>query len=279
MTVVTLTSDFGAADGYVGVMKGVILSIAPEARLVDLSHQLPPQDVRRAAFLLATAVPFFPPGTVHLAVVDPGVGTSRRPIALQTPQARFIGPDNGVLSYVLSEAEEWEAVELSDPAYFLPHVSSTFHGRDVFAPAAAHLAAGVSLERLGLPLTDPVVLPLPRLMIGSGRVEGEVLYADRFGNLVTSVGRMCWEGDQLVLVPAFRRETSPPLRIKAATARVNLAGRVLRGIGRTYGEAGVGEPASLVGSAGFLEVAVRRGNARERLGARPGDPVEVCWEG
>ncbi len=146
MTILTLLTDFGTEDEYVGVMKGVILSIAPEVRLVDLSHQIPPQDVRRAAFLLTSAVPYFPPDTVHLAVVDPGVGTERRPLAVRTPVGTFVGPDNGLFSWVLTRVPEWTAVE---PAYRLPLVSSTFHGRDIFAAGGAHLAAGVPLERLG----------------------------------------------------------------------------------------------------------------------------------
>ena len=143
MTILTLSTDFGTEDEYVGVMKGVILSIAPEVRLVDLSHQIPPQDVRRAAFLLMNAVPYFPPDTVHLAVVDPGVGTERRPLAVRTPAGTFVGPDNGLFSWVLARVPEWGAVEIREPAYRLPLVSSTFHGRDIFAPAAAYLAAGV----------------------------------------------------------------------------------------------------------------------------------------
>jgi S-adenosylmethionine hydrolase len=278
MAIVTLTTDFGVTDGYVGTMKGVILSIAPEARLVDLSHQVPPQDVRRAAFLLYAAAPFFPPGTVHLAVVDPGVGTRRRAVALQIPHGCFVGPDNGLFTYVLGEAAEWTAVELADPAYHLPIVSETFHGRDLFAPVAAHLAAGVSLEELGPSVVDLVALPLPRLAVGPDGVEGEVLHADRFGNLVTSVGRLRWEGAQLSLTPAFRREPLPPVRVSPGNAQVKLAGRALVGIRRTYGEVGVGELLALVGSAGFLEVAVCQGSAAAELGARPGERVCVHFQ-
>jgi len=277
VTVITVTTDFGTADGYVGAMKGVMLSIAPHVRLVDLSHQVPPQDVALAAYLLYTVAPFFPPNTVHLAVVDPGVGTRRRAIALRTPQGTFVGPDNGLFTYVLAEARQWAAVELSNPDYCLPHVSSTFHGRDLFSPAAAYLAAGIPLQALGPPVTDPVTLPLPHLEIGRGQVEGEVLHADRFGNLITSVGRLRWDGDDLVLIPAFRRDLSPPVRIPAMTARIELAGQALVGIQRTYGEVALGELLALVGSEGFLEVAVRQGNAQETVGARRGYLVRVCF--
>jgi len=269
-----LTTDFGTADGYVGVMKGVMLSIAPGVRLVDLSHEVPPQDVRRAAFVLYTAVPFFPPDTVHLAVVDPGVGTDRRAIAVQVPQGFLVGPDNGLFTYVLAEAEEWRAVELRDPAYRLPQVSGTFHGRDIFAPAAAHLARGVPMERLGPPVPDPVLLPLPRLEVREDRLEGEVLYIDRFGNVVTSIGRLRWAGNGLVLDAAFRR-AAPPLRLAAAGAVVKVGGRTIHGVRRTYGEVAVGESLALVGSTGFLEIAVRQGDAARTLGVRPGDPITL----
>ncbi|MBC7228701.1 MAG: SAM-dependent chlorinase/fluorinase [Thermoflexales bacterium] len=274
MPVITLLTDFGTEDEYVGVMKGVILSIAPGVPLVDLSHRIPPQDVRRAAFLLANAVPYFPPDTVHLAVVDPGVGTERRPLAVRTPTGTFVGPDNGLFSWVLAEVPEWTAVEIRELAYRLPRVSSTFHGRDIFAPAAAHLAAGVPLEGLGPRVEDPVVLPPPRLEIRAGVLEGEVLYADRFGNLVTSIGRFRWEGGDLRLAPAFR-PASGERTVGAAAARVVLAGAELRGIRRTYGDVPVGELLALVGSSGFLEIAVRQGSAAAVLGAAPGTPVTV----
>ncbi len=277
MPILTLLTDFGTEDEYVGVMKGVILSIAPGVHLVDLSHQIPPQDVRRAALLLSNAVPYFPPDTVHLAIVDPGVGTERRPLAIHTPLGMFVGPDNGLFSWVLAEVPEWVAVEIRDPAYRLPRVSFTFHGRDIFAPAAAHLAAGVSPERLGPRVEDPVMLPLPRLEIGAGVLEGEILYADRFGNLVTSIGRLLRAEDALMLVPAFRPGKGPLSMFSAETARVVLAGTELRGIRRTYGEVAVGEPVALVGSSGFLEIAVRQGSAATVLGAAPGTPVKVLW--
>ncbi len=274
MPILTLLTDFGTEDEYVGVMKGVILSIAPHVRLVDLTHQIPPQDVRRAAFLLSNAVPFFPPDTVHLAVVDPGVGTARRPLAVRTPVGTFVGPDNGLFSYVLAEVPHWGAVELRNPAYRLRYVSSTFHGRDIFAPAAAHLAMGAPLEALGPPVTDPQRLPLPYLELGDGWLEGEVLHADRFGNLVTSIGRLRWEGGRLLLVPAFR--PNPPRYALSATAvRVVAAGLELPGIRRTYGEVPSGSPLALVGSSGFLEIAVREGSAAEQLGLRVGDRVRL----
>ncbi len=276
MPILTLLTDFGTEDEYVGVMKGVILSIAPNIRLVDLTHQIPPQDVRRAALLLSSAAPFFPPDTVHLAVVDPGVGTERRPLAVRTPVGTFVGPDNGLFSYVLAEVPQWAAVELRNPAYWLPRPSFTFHGRDIFAPTAAHLAAGAPLETLGPPVADLKGLPLPRLEMGDRWLEGEILYADRFGNLTTSIGRFWWEKDHLVLVPAFRTSAARLRRaFPAAAARVVAAGLELQGVRRTYGEVPSGSPLALIGSHGFLEIAVREGSAAEQLGLRAGDRVQL----
>lgn len=274
MPIVTLTTDFGTADGYVGAMKGVILSIGPDVRLVDITHDLPPHDVRRGAFVLLSVIPYFPPDTVHLAVVDPGVGTERRAIAVATAHGFLVGPDNGLFTYVLAEAGEWTAVELAGGRYALPQVSSTFHGRDLFAPAAAHLATGLPLERLGPHVSDPMFLPLPRLQAAEGAIEGEVLYVDRFGNVVTSIGRLRWEGRMLGLEPAFGADV-PLLRIAASKAEVSVGGAVLRGIRRAYGEVAPGEPVAVVGSVGFLEVAVREGNAARRLQVAPGEPVTV----
>lgn len=276
MPVLTLLTDFGTEDEYVGVMKGVILSIAPDVRLVDLSHQIPPQDIRRAAFLLMNAVPHFPPNTVHLSVVDPGVGTERRPVAIRTPAGTFVGPDNGLFSWALAKVPDWTAVEIREPAYRLPLVSSTFHGRDIFAPAAAYLAAGVPLEKLGPRVEDLVWLPPPRLEIGDFGVEGEILYADRFGNLVTSIGYLEWGEDTLALVTAFGPR-GDGRRFPARVAGVVAGNAELLGIRRTYGEVAVGEPLALVGSNGFLEIAVRQGSAAAALGAGPGTPVTLLF--
>jgi S-adenosylmethionine hydrolase len=275
MGIITLTTDFGASSGYVGVMKGVILSIAPQARLVDLTHAVPPQDVRFAAYELYAAVPFFPDGTVHLVVVDPGVGTERRAIAVHTPGAVFVGPDNGLFTYALTEAERWRAVELASRSYRLPQVSATFHGRDVFAPAAAHLAAGVSFDDLGPAVTDPILLAQPRLEIDRTRLAGEVLHVDRFGNLITSIGRLRWQGGQLTVIPAFRPQSVPKARFPAARVHVRVADQELKGVHRTYGDTPAGEVVALVGSGGFLEIAVSQGSAAQRLDLRSGAPVEI----
>ncbi len=276
---VTLTTDFGTADGYVGAMKGVILSIAPDARLVDISHEIAPQDVRQAAYVLYTAHPFFPSHTVHLVVVDPGVGSARRPIGLRTPRGTFVGPDNGVFSYVMAGEQVEALVELANPRYRLSQVSHTFHGRDVFAPAAAHLAAGAPIKALGPPVRDPVAFPPPRLEVASDGVTGEVLHTDRFGNVITSIGLLAWSGDTLSLKKARGRKqearNGERTRFEAGDVTIVVGGQEIAGVHRAYAEVEPGEVLALVGSEGHLEIAVREGNAAERLGLRPGDTVAL----
>lgn len=237
-------------------MKGVILSICPSARLVDLTHDLPAQDVLGGALALESAVPFFPASSVHLAVVDPGVGTARRAIAIRTEGRYLVGPDNGLLTLALG-SEAWTAVSLTASEYRLPDVSRTFHGRDIFAPAAAYLAAGVPMERLGPPIADPVLLALPGCHLDGGALRGEVLDADRFGNLVTSI-------------PAARLETLPG----RGAVVVEVSGRKL-GIVGSYDQGEKGTPAVIVGSTGRIEVFVKAGSARDVLPARRGTAVRV----
>jgi hypothetical protein len=275
--VITLTTDFGLADGYVGTMKGVMLGIASEAQMVDISHHISPQGVREAAYVLYTAYSFFPSWAVHLVVVDPGVGSARRAIAAQSSHGVFVGPDNGVFSYVMAEEEVEAVVELANPRYHLSAVSRTFHGRDIFAPAAAHLAAGVPIDDLGPQVVDPVLLPLPKLEIGERTAAGVVLHTDHFGNAITSIGRLLWRGDTLSLIPAFRRESREHARFPAGEASVTVAGRQLHGLHGTYADVPRGDLLALVGSEGHLEIAVREGSGADRLALKPGDPVELRW--
>jgi S-adenosylmethionine hydrolase len=267
---ITLTTDFGTADGYVGTMKGVILGIAPKARLVDLSHEVASQNVRQAAFVLLAAYPFFPAHTIHLVVVDPGVGSARRAIALRTPAGTFVGPDNGVFSYMMAREPVEALVELADPCYRLPCVSHTFHGRDIFAPAAAHMAAGVPIANLGPIVSAPITLPLPRLEVAATSIVGQVLHIDHFGNVVTSIGRLRWGDDDLLLEPAFGKAKG---RVVAVNARVEVAGQEIAGVHRAYARVAPGEALALVGSSGYLEIAVREGSAARALGVRPDDEV------
>lgn len=275
--IITLLTDFGEADGFVGVMKGVILGIAPQVRFVDLSHLIHPQDIRQAAFVLMTAVPFFPDGTVHLVVVDPGVGSRRRPIAVRTSDAYFVAPDNGVLSYVLAQAENYETVELSDHRYRLSEVSHTFHGRDLFSPAAAHLAAGLPLEELG-PECDLLHLETPRLRIDSNHIEAEVLNVDHFGNLRTSVLKLTWEDDTtLLLQPIFGRDQNRTelIRIHAPDAHTNCGSLKIEGISVTFSDVEIGEAVAFVGSEGGLEIAINQGSASRAHNIKRGDLVSL----
>lgn len=279
MGIVTLTTDFGLADGYAGVMHGVIQVICPGVAVIDLSHQVSPQDVRGAAYLLYAAYSYFPADTVHCVVVDPGVGTSRRAIAVETPRGRFVAPDNGVLSYVLAREPVTAAVNLTNPRYHLAFVSRTFHGRDLFAPVAAHLACGVPLTNLGEPVARLVAFPVPGISVRpGGALSGQVIHVDRFGNLITSIGQLLWRGDDLLAQPAFSTSgdedgalwSSPFLAIEA---RVRVGGRCIEGIRPTYGDAPAGGLLALVGSVGHLEIAVAGGSAAQTLGTGVGGEV------
>jgi S-adenosylmethionine hydrolase len=241
--VITLLTDFGTADGYVGEMKGVLLAGAPDATLVDITHEIPAQDVEAARLTLARVWRRFPAGTVHLVVVDPGVGTDRAALAVASDERFLVGPDNGVLSPALLITGS-RVVRLDTPA----NASSTFHGRDVFAPAAARLAAGVAIETLGSPVSQPRVrrTPEPR-RTGDGALLGEVISIDRFGNAITNLVGM-------------------------RTGAVETAGLSLP-LRRTYGEAPVGGPVAIVGSSGLIEIAVRDGNAARVLHLTRGTAV------
>ena len=254
---ITLLTDFGTADGYVAAMKGVIASIAPETIVDDAAHDIPPGDVDAAAFALARYWRLYPPGTVHVVVVDPGVGTGRRAIAARVDGRFCVAPDNGVLSRVLDEVPAEAIVSIENPALRRDVVSATFHGRDIFAPAAAHLARGTALDAFGPPVDDPVLLPIPRPeRLGRG-IRGHVVAVDRFGNLITNV-----RGDWV-----------------DAGARVVVAGRDVGPLRRTYADAPPGGVLALVGSTGFVEISVHGGNAAQELAAGRGTIVTIGEEG
>jgi S-adenosyl-L-methionine hydrolase (adenosine-forming) len=253
--IITLLTDFGLSDPYVGIMKGVILSIHPEARLVDISHEIYPGAVRQAAILLEETYPFFPPGTIHLTVVDPGVGSGRRPIGLKAMDQVFVGPDNGVFSALLRARDRCSVVHLTEEMFFLPSLSHTFHGRDIFAPVAAHLARGVDLPEMGPPVNDPGCLDLPTVLINEQYLRGEVTRLDRFGNIITNI-------------PAHTFESwMAGNRILVTVGRLSL-----ETIGRTFSDVAQGRAVALVGSSGHLEIAVNLGRASDRLGVS-GDRV------
>ena len=242
--VITLLTDFGTADGYVGEMKGVVLSGAPDAVLVDIAHDVAPQDVDGARLAVARYWRRYPEGTVHVVVVDPGVGSGRAAIAVESAGRYLVGPDNGVLSPALL-LPAVRVVTLPLP----PRAAPTFHGRDVFAPAAARLASGAAIDELGHPTMDPVVRRTPvARQLDDGTLAGEVITVDRFGNLVTNL-----------------------VGVRAGT--VSVAGRVVGGLARTYADAPAGELVALVGSTGLVEIALRDGSAARALGVGRGTPV------
>ena len=254
MAVITLTTDFGTRDTYVAEMKGVILSITRDVHVVDITHEVTPHDVLEGALALEAAARRFPVATIHVAVVDPGVGTARRGLAVVSRDQMFIGPDNGLFTPFLG-GQGWRAFELRAAEFRETEVSHTFHGRDIFAPAAAHLARGVEPERLGPPVTDPVRLRWPEVRVSEDKVGGAVVHVDRFGNLVTSI-----HADAIASL--------------GSGVTVRVAGRSLPLV-RTYSDLGGRDLGALVGSSNRLEIAVNTGSAAKALRAGPGTAVVV----
>jgi S-adenosylmethionine hydrolase len=257
-SIITLLTDFGTEDHYVAAMKGVILSISPHCRLIDITHQVTPHDSREGAYILANAYSYFPKGTIHLAVVDPGVGGARKPLLIVTPNYSFVGPDNGLFTMVTRKESVEQIIALDKQKYHLPKVSTTFHGRDIFAPVAAHLSLGVKPSALGHKIDSVSPLGFEEPFIRHEKLLGEILHVDTFGNLVSNIdeGRLS----------QFTRGRSFVIR----------AGRkTIRGLQKGYWEGKKGEPIALFGSGGFLEISVREGNAQKALKVRRGDPVEI----
>lgn len=276
--IITLLTDFGLSDAYVGTMKGVLLSICPTAQLVDLTHTVEPQNIRQAAYLLMTAFRHFPPDTVFLVVVDPGVGTVREPIAVETNYGIYVAPNNGVLSYVLPNVRVQHAVVLENADYRLPGVSATFHGRDIFSPAAAHLANGVPVTKLGPVLPEFVKLDDPVLALSPNQIRGEVLHIDHFGNIITSIGHLTWtETHTLQLAPRFGSQQAEQLDLNTETCIITIGTYTLPTIRPTYGTVAPGELMALVGSSGQLEIGINQGSAANRLTVRLGDPILLTF--
>jgi len=255
---ITLITDFGDGSPYVAAMKGVILGINPDARLLDLSHRIPPQDVRHAAFFVGAAIPYFPREVLHVIVVDPGVGTERALFYVEVGAHRLLVPDNGCWTGLArAVAEPPTVIRLAEPRYWRPEVSATFHGRDILAPVAGHVSRGLDARSLGPPAREWVTLEVPPPTLGPDRLAGEVVFVDDFGNLLTNI-----PGDA---VTAWRDRA----------VRITVAGHEIPRRVRTYGEAEPGTLVALVSSSGMLEVAVSHGSAATQLGARVGAPVEV----
>jgi len=259
--IITLTTDFGLSDPYVAMMKGVILSINPSARLVDVTHQIGTGSISQAALLIRETFPYFPEGTVHLAVVDPGVGSDRRLIALQAGAHFFVGPDNGLFWPVFQDFGGAKAVHLTQRRYFLPSITQTFHGREIFAPVAAHLSLGLSLESLGPYIPDLATLTVPQPFVKEGVLCGQIIRVDNFGNLVTNIPSR----DLLNFL-----ESGPP-RIKAGKL-------LIRKLSRIYADCEEGEPLALINSSNLLEIAVNLGRASEYIGLKNGEIVGTLVE-
>lgn len=255
--VITLTTDFGYQDPFVGIMKGVIAAINPQVQVIDLSHGVPAQDVMAGALILQHSIPYFAAGTIHVVVVDPGVGAARKPILIAHAGSYFIGPDNGVMSLALDRNPPESIVELTNANFHLQHVSKTFHGRDIFAPVAAHLSLGVPSTEFGKPLDTLVHLFVPPIVRGETRLDGEIIYADSFGNLFTNIREHDLTG--------LARER----------LQVELVGIPIGKLVATYAGVGAGEFACLINSWGLLEIAINRGNVMQRTGAKIGDQVTV----
>ena len=269
--IITLTTDFGTRDSYVGAMKGVILDIAPDATIVDVSHEVERHNIREAAYALATASRFFPPHAIHVAVVDPGVGSSRRPLALCTPRGTYISPDNGTLTHVLNgfgqvshttktgnipayakTPESCIAYELDRPGFWLPQVTRTFHGRDIFAPSAAHLANGANVSEMGAVVESIAYLPESARYFDNGTVTGSVVHSDIYGNLITNI----------------------PSDVLGNEPEIHVLGHTISGLNDSYQES-VGGLMAIIGSQDTLEIAVGEGDARTFLNASVGDRVVV----
>ena len=263
MTVITLTTDFGTGDHEAGVLKGVIWTIAPLVQIADLSHDIKPHDILEAALLLWRAAPYFPDGTIHVTVIDPGVGTPRRGIAAHLGSQYFVGPDNGLLSLLMVRAEgdndKLSFVHLDKSKYWLPEVSNVFHGRDIFAPIAAHLASGTPLSSLGTSINDPVRIEIPMPARISKGWLGQVIHIDHFGNLSTNLNV---------------RHLNPTKEVT-----VKIKGEQIAGLVSTFGERPIGTLVALLDSSGSIAISVVNGNAAQVLNAGVGDEIEVLFDG
>lgn len=261
MSIVTLTTDFGEGDYACGLLHGVVWSISPDAEIVDLTHSIPRQDVLAGAMLMKRCLPFFPPGTVHVCVVDPGVGTRRRPIAASLGDQFFVGPDNGLVTLAANscrqDKKQLEYVYLNNPVYWLENVSTIFHGRDIFAPAAAHLANGIDLMDMGTRIYDPILIEVPEPIKNGGGFIAQIIHIDHFGNMSTNL-------------PASM--LTDPKNVRVTAGRSNI-----EGISSTFGDKNPSEIVAIIDSSDFLSICVVNGSAEKTLNLKVGSPVDVRW--
>jgi S-adenosylmethionine hydrolase len=266
-SIVTLTTDFGLYDPFVGIMKGVMLGINPAIRFIDISHQIEPQNIIQAYYILNFSYKYFPLGTIHVSVVDPGVGSTRRAILVESKDCCFVGPDNGIFSFIFTlspftskERDGLRVIELTETKFFLPSVSHTFHGRDIFASVAAHLTRGVNPLEFGKPIHNPVTLNIPEPDIQEGKIQGEVIYIDRFGNLITNVSAPYFyllkgEGKEFQQIFIKNLIINPPCK--------------------SYSDAEDLKPSSLFNSWGLLEIFIKNSNAGRELGVKKGEGITI----
>lgn len=257
-SIITLTTDFGTKDGYVAVMKGVILNINPETLIVDISHEIPHHDIVEARYIVERTYGYFPEKTIHLAVVDPGVGGTRRPILIITERYMFIGPDNGIFGFVLHKERVQKIIELTNSKYFLGPISNTFHGRDIFAACAGYISLGLRPERLGPEIDSIMQLPDEEPVIKDNGILGRIKHVDRFGNLISNI-----------------RKADLEKLMKKGSVEILVGNKVLRGIRDTYSSVSPGELLALIGSTDCLEIAVNMGNASDKLSLKRGDQIIV----
>ena len=262
MSIITLTTDFGLSDAYVAIMKGAILCVNPDVRIIDISHNIKAGHIAHAGYMLKDACPFFPKGTIHVAVVDPGVGSARRPVIVVTDDYLFVGPDNGIFWPIMTTCDPSEIIHLTKPEFFLSAISNTFHGRDIFAPVAAHLSKGVEPREMGFVIKDPVRLEIKAPRKKGNILFGEVIRVDHFGNIITNISKK--------VLGRFLKGSKPV--IKAGDL-------IIRDMVNSYSAAGMGEALVLIGSSNYLEIAVNRGRAADFIGIAPykimGTEVEV----
>lgn len=257
--IITLTTDFGYKDHYVAAMKAVILGINPEARIIDISHGIPPQDIMAGAWVLRNSAYLFPAGTIHVAVIDPGVGSDRRPVAVRMNNHLFVGPDNGLFS-LLSGADAAEVYELTDSAYWRGTQSNTFHGRDLFSPVAAHLSLGTGLSEVGVPSRELLTYRWATAIVDEEGIQGWIVHIDSYGNLITNIP------GELITAGLYKN-----LKIYVGT-------HILSRVSRTFSDVSPGEAAAVTGSSGMIEIVINRGDAAEMLGVQKGAPVSVIYQ-
>lgn len=262
-SIITLTTDFGLSDPFVGIMKGVMFGINPLIKFIDISHLIEPQNITQAYYTLKFSYKHFPSGTIHIAVVDPGVGSNRRPILIESKDYFFIGPDNGIFSFVFENDPSVNIIELSEKKFFLPSLSQTFHGRDIFASVAGWLSSDVKPYEFGIPINNPVTLKIPEPDTGKERISGEVIHIDRFGNLITNISKTQFH--------SFVSERDGKFRIR-------IKNFIIPSICKSYSDAAGTKPASIFNSWGSLEIFIKNGNASRKLGIKNGGKVVIQFQ-